>query len=255
MVKGIIITGLAGSGKTLLSFSLWEWFKNINQDVAIFNLDPGAKNLPYIPEIDIREYINLWELMEKHSIGPNGALILSMDLLLDYVERFNNIIGKTNPKLLIIDTPGQIEYFAYRQSSRFFLDLLKVEEKMIVFIMDALFVSDPRNLISNLMVYTSVKTRFDYPFILVLNKVDLLSSNERKKINRWFRASQALFKELIRHYSDDEAMLLIKLYNLMKTYGLIFNYIPISSITLDNIDILIQAITRILFQGEEYLEQ
>jgi hypothetical protein len=255
MVKAVIITGLAGCGKTLLSLSLHEWFKNINQDVAIFNLDPGARNLPYTPDIDVREFINLWDLMDKYSIGPNGALILSMDLLLDYIEKVNNIIGSMNPKLLIIDTPGQMEYFAYRQSSKFFIELLNVDEKLILFVLDGLFVSDARNLISNLLVYSSLRLRFEHPSLLVLNKLDLLSDDQMSKINRWFREPFRLYNELVKHYSDEESSLFIRIFDMLRSYRLITDYIPISSVTLDNIDILVQGITRVLFGGEEFLEK
>lgn len=254
MAKVIIVTGLAGSGKTMLSFSLWEWYNNIGQDVAILNLDPGVINLPYSPDIDIRKYVSLWDLMEKYSMGPNGALILGMDLLLDYVERINNLIGSINPKILIIDTPGQMEVFAYRFSGKLFLDLLNVDEKLLLFVMDGMFVKDARNMISNLLVGASVKLRFELPFLLVLNKTDLLSEEEKKNIAKWLSNTVSLFKALSRHYIQDEMMFLLKMFENIKSYSLLTNYIPVSSITLDNIDILIQAISRILFKGDEYLE-
>ena len=254
MVKAIIVTGLAGSGKTMLSYSLLEWYHSIKQDAAILNLDPGVLNLPYKPDIDVREFINIWDLMEKHSIGPNSSLILSMDLLLEYVEKMNSIIRSINPKILIVDTPGQMEVFAYRLSGKFFVDLLDAEEKLLLFVMDGVFVSDARNLISNLLVCASVKLRFELPLLLVLNKLDLLSEDKEKRLQKWLRSSKFLYEELISHYTDDEAMYLVKMFRLMKSYHLFTNYIPVSAVTLDNMDLLIQAISRVLFRGDEYLE-
>ncbi len=254
MVKAIIITGLAGSGKTMLSLSILEWYRNIKQDIAILNLDPGVLNLPYKPDIDIREFINIWDIMEKYSIGPNSSLILSMDLLLEYVERINSLIRSINPKILLIDTPGQMEVFAYRLSGKFFIDLLDVEEKMMLFVMDGVFASDPRNLISNLLVCASVKLRFELPLILVLNKLDLVPEEREKKLQTWLRNARILYKELSSHYSDEETMFLIKMFRLMKSYHLFTNYIPVSAVTLDNMGLLIQAISRVLFRGDEYLE-
>jgi hypothetical protein len=252
MVKAVIVTGLAGSGKTMLSYSLMEWYKNIKQDIAILNLDPGVLNLPYKPDVDVREFINIWNLMEKHSIGPNSALILSMDLLLDYIERINNLVNQLNPKILIVDTPGQMEIFAYRMSGKFFVDLLDVEEKMLIFVLDGVFVSDPRNLLSNLLVSASVKIRFELPFILVLNKLDLISKESERRLQRWLSNPNYLYESLSSHYSEDEAMFLVRMFRSMKSYDLLSNYIPLSAITLENLDLLIQAISRVLFRGHEY---
>ena len=254
MVKAIIVTGLAGSGKTMLSYSILEWYRNIKQDIAILNLDPGVLNLPYEPDIDIREFVNIWDLMERYSIGPNSALILSMDLLLDYVEKINALIQSINPKILLIDTPGQMEVFAYRVSGKFFIDLLDVEEKMLLFVMDGVFVSDARNLISNLLVCASVKLRFDLPFLLILNKLDLLSKEDEKRLQIWLHNIKSLYETLSSHYSEDEAMFLIRMFKAIKSYNLLSNYIPLSAVTLDNMSLLIQAISRVLFRGDEYLE-
>ena len=250
MVKIIIVTGLAGSGKTMLSFSLSEWYRNIKQDVAILNLDPGVTNLPYSPDIDIKKYIDIWTLMKKYSMGPNGALILGMDMLLDYIEKLNHLIGSINPKILIIDTPGQMEVFAYRISGKLIIDLLDADEKLLLFVMDGMFVKDARNLVSNFLVSASVKLRFQIPFLIVLNKIDLLSENEKKNLVKWLSSNKNLYEELSKHYSQDEVVFLLKIFDCIQSSDSLTNYIPISAVTLDNMDILIQAISRILFKGD-----
>lgn len=254
MVKAVIVIGLAGSGKTLISYSIWEWFRSRKQHVEILNLDPGVKKLPYKPAIDIREYINTDHLMEKYGIGPNSALILAMDLTLDYLEKINNEIRSINPSLLIIDTPGQMEIFAFRIAGKYIIDILDVEEKAIIFVIDGLFVSDIRNFISNILLVSSVKSRFPIPMILVLNKIDLLDNKKINYLTNVIKNPVILYNELEKHYGEDEAQFLFKVYKYLKEYIGVTNYIPVSSVTLDNFDILIQAITRVLFKGEEYIE-
>ena len=51
----IFIIGTAGSGKSLLTASLNEWLKVGKQKSITVNLDPGVSNLPYVPDIDIRD--------------------------------------------------------------------------------------------------------------------------------------------------------------------------------------------------------
>lgn len=254
MVKAVFIVGLAGSGKTLLTLSLYEWFKMKKQDVAILNLDPGVIKTPYSPSIDIRNYINMWNLMEKYDIGPNSALIISMDLMLDYIEKINNEINSLNPALLIIDTPGQMEIFAYRVSGKYFIDLLDVDEKMLIYVMDCVFIKDPRNLVSNILLAASVKMRFGLPMLVVLNKIDLMSKDEERLIIKLIKSSSRLHNELSKHYSPDEVDFLVKVFRYLKKYIGLSGFISISAVTLENIDILVQALTRVLFGGDEYIE-
>src|SRR4030042_6806537 len=60
------IIGTAGSGKSLFTAALSEWLKMSKQDVAVVNLDPGALKLPYSPDVDVRNYVDVGDLMEKY---------------------------------------------------------------------------------------------------------------------------------------------------------------------------------------------
>ena len=100
------IIGTAGSGKSLLTAALSEWLKMSKQDVAVVNLDPGALKLPYSPDVDVRNYVDVGNLMEKYGLGPNGALILAADLIADQIENLTEDIEATNADLVLVDTPG-----------------------------------------------------------------------------------------------------------------------------------------------------
>ena len=58
------IIGTAGSGKSHFTAAFADWLKMSKQDVAIDNLDPGALKLPYQPEVDVRNYVDVGNLME-----------------------------------------------------------------------------------------------------------------------------------------------------------------------------------------------
>ncbi|RJS78636.1 GTPase, partial [Candidatus Bathyarchaeota archaeon] len=73
----VFFIGTAGSGKSLLTAAFSKWLKMTKQDVAVVNLDPGALTLPYSPDVDVREYIDVTNLMEEYNLGPNGALIMA----------------------------------------------------------------------------------------------------------------------------------------------------------------------------------
>src|SRR3989304_9851839 len=107
------IIGTAGSGKSLFTAAFAEWLKMSKQDVAVVNLDPGALKLPYQPDVDVRNYVDVGDLMEKYSLGPNGALIMAADLIADETESLSEEIEDLSPDIAIVDTPGQMELFAF----------------------------------------------------------------------------------------------------------------------------------------------
>jgi len=113
------IIGTAGSGKSLFTAALSEWLKMSKQDVAVVNLDPGVLKLPYSPDVDVRNYVDVGDLMEKYSLGPNGALILAADLIADQVEKITRDIQEINADMVLVDTPGQMELFVFRASGSY----------------------------------------------------------------------------------------------------------------------------------------
>lgn len=70
----VFVIGTAEAGKSLLTASFTNWLKAQKQDGVIVNLNPGAFVLPYTPDIDIREYIHVEDIMEKYGLGQYGAL-------------------------------------------------------------------------------------------------------------------------------------------------------------------------------------
>ena len=64
----VYFIGTAGSGKSTLAANFKEWFKLKGLDAIIVNLDPGAENLPYEPDVDIRDWISLEEVICEQNI-------------------------------------------------------------------------------------------------------------------------------------------------------------------------------------------
>ena len=54
----IFLTGLAGSGKSLLTSVISDSLEEDGWSVARVNLDPSAESIPYTPDYDIREFID-----------------------------------------------------------------------------------------------------------------------------------------------------------------------------------------------------
>jgi GTPase SAR1 family protein len=113
------VAGTAGSGKSLLTSALKNWFVNRGEDAIAVNLDPGVVELPYEAEVDIRDRIQLQQVMEDYQLGPNGALVLAADLIATKMGEIQEEIDSFKPENVIVDTPGQTELFAFRESGEF----------------------------------------------------------------------------------------------------------------------------------------
>ncbi len=79
--------------------------------VSFINLDPGVEELPYTPQIDVREYVNVRDVMRRYGLGPNGALIKSIDMLLQYKDLIKEKIGKMDADYIMVDTVLALRYF------------------------------------------------------------------------------------------------------------------------------------------------
>ncbi|NJE10763.1 ATP/GTP-binding protein [Thermococcus sp. MAR1] len=110
----LTFVGTAGSGKTTLTRAFGKYLEENGYTVSYVNLDTGVKRLPYRPNLDVRDDITAWELMEE-GYGPNGAIVESYDRLLprvsEYVSSIIELDGKND--YVLLDTPGQMETFLF----------------------------------------------------------------------------------------------------------------------------------------------
>jgi len=257
MTYYIVVVGPAGSGKSYLTSALADWMQDQQLGVAILNLDPAAEWLPYSPDIDVREYVNSRYVMQKYNLGPNGALIVSVDMLVNYVDKLKDEIDSIKPNYLIIDTPGQLELFAFRKTGPLVLDMLVGDSKVVsLFLIDGTLALSPSTYASLLILSASVYVRLRKPQINVVTKTDLIPKENLEKMMTWnedpFEFSNALRSEtsnpLLTEFTDRmrEGLASLEL-----------SWIPVfvSSKTGEGLDILYGEIQRILCGGEDFLTE
>jgi GPN-loop GTPase len=249
-MESIFITGTAGSGKSLLTSRLLQWYKD-NQSYPIsLNLDPGAANLPYEPDIDVRNYIDINTLMETYDLGPNGSLVMASDMIATKLEEIQNEVDNLNPDYIIIDTPGQIELFAFRASGPYFVSNFQSDNKVTLFLFDGMLVSCPINYISIALLASSIKLRLKTAQVNVLTKRDLIIE-KIQGILEWSSSSTSL-ESALNNEKDTEYSLLSKdLARSMAKGGFMQNIIAVSSLTMSGMVNLSATLSRILNQGEE----
>ncbi len=148
------------------------------------NLDPGAEQLPYEPEIDIRDWISLEGVMDEYGLGPNGAQIVCADMIALNATEIRNIMDTYDCHYFLIDTPGQIELFTFRRSSTELMKVLGDRYSTIAFLFDPVLSKQPNGFISLMLLALTTQFRFDVPYIPILSKSDILSDAELTLINQ-----------------------------------------------------------------------
>jgi GTPase SAR1 family protein len=221
------------------------------QDVATVNLDPGVLKLPYSPDVDIRNYVDVGNLMEKYGLGPNGALILAADLIADEIENVTKDIEAANADLVIVDTPGQMELFAFRASGPYIVNELTKEPKALVYLFDAVFSVNPLNYVSNMFLSAAVYNRFFQPQVYLLSKCDLLPKKEIDKIADWSADPKAL-ENSIEQLEDPKRLFSRNMVHAIRQLGLRFMLIPVSAKTNQGLNNFNTSLERILTGGEKY---
>jgi len=194
-LKAIFVTGTAGSGKSMLTSKILEYYQKNGVFASVLNLDPGVESLPYRPDVDVRDYVDIVQIMKQYDLGPNGSMIMANDLIASKIDDIQNEIHGVNPDYLIVDTPGQIELFAYRASGPFFIQNIDVGEKTNIFLYDGTMIVSPSNFISISLLATSIKLRLGLPTINVMTKTDLIP-DKIDQVLKWSSDPISLEEEL-----------------------------------------------------------
>jgi len=249
-LKAIFVTGTAGSGKSMLTSKILEYYQKNGVFASVLNLDPGVESLPYRPDVDVRDYVDIVQIMQQYDLGPNGSMIMANDLIASKIDDIQNEIHGVNPDYLIVDTPGQMELFAYRTSGPFFIQNINADDKVNVFLYDATMITSPSNFVSVSLLAASIKLRLGLPTINVMTKTDLIP-DKIDQIIKW-SSDPVLLEELIGKDSDGEMYsLTTDILRALNLGELIGELIPVSNATEEGMINLEIALSRVINLGEE----
>lgn len=248
-MKAIFVTGTAGSGKSMLTSKILEYYQTNGVFASVLNLDPGVESLPYRPDVDVRDYVDIVQIMKQYDLGPNGSMIMANDLIATKIEDIQNEIHGVNPDYLIVDTPGQIELFAYRASGPFFIQNIDASEKTNIFLYDGTMIVSPSNFISISLLATSIKLRLGLPTINVMTKADLIP-DKIDQVLKWSSDPISLEEELKTLEGETYSLAtdILRTLNIGEFAG---DLIPISNLTGEGMVNLQATLSRIINLGEE----
>lgn len=167
----------------------------------VMNLDPAVRNVPYHANIDIRDTVDYRQVMEHYNLGPNGAIMTSLNLFTTKFDQVLQILDRqcdsktTTPSHVLIDTPGQIEIFQWSASGSIITDTLATSfPTCIAYVVDTPRSASPVTFMSSMLYATSILYKSRLPLIVVFNKTDVVPDDTVRSWMRDFEAFQAALK-------------------------------------------------------------
>jgi GPN-loop GTPase len=229
----------------------------------VLNLDPAVLNVPFQPNIDIRDSINYKEVMKQYNLGPNGGILTSLNLFATKIDQIITLLEKRAnptpdskvpaPKHFLVDTPGQIEVFVWSASGSILLESLASSfPTVIAYIIDTPRTSSTSTFMSNMLYACSILYKTKLPMILVFNKTDVQDADFAKEwMTDFDRFQEALNEEQNKGVFGGDgfgggsgymASLLNSMSLMLEEFYSHLNMVAVSSMTGEGVDDFFEAV-------------
>jgi GTPase SAR1 family protein len=249
----IFFAGTAGAGKSTLVGAFQRWMVENGYHALTVNLDPGAEVLAYDADVDVREWVVLRQIMEEFNLGPNGAQVVAADMMALQSQDIANAVLEMEADYVLFDTPGQLELFAFRSSSKRIMENLGGNMPVMAYLLDPTLVGTPNGFVTSSLLGATVKFRFDVPMLFLLSKTDLIEAEVRQKLMSWTEDRWSLQADLWEGEVDVSATFAIDLLEAMNEFGAISDIIPVSSASGEGLEDL-YSMVQLIYAGGDDLE-
>jgi len=247
----VYLVGTAGSGKSSLTGAYQEWCIRNHFNAITVNLDPGVRNLPYEPDVDVRDWISLEEVMTDYGLGPNGAQVVCADMIALNAAEIAEHINTFRTDYVLMDTPGQMELFVFRSTGTVIVNQLNPDKSILAFVIEPALATTPTNLVSQLMLSAITQFRMNVPLFNVLSKIDIVEEEILDTILEWGQNPDKLFQDVmvesptLYHQLSEGIMAIIKEMEAQT------KMMPVSSETLAGLEDVYSMIQYIFMGGED----
>ena len=225
----LFVVGTAGAGKSTLVTAFQRWSRFLEVECLTINLDPGAERVHYDPEFDVRDLVSLHEVMDEYDLGPNGAQILAADLVAAQSYDIQEELAGLSGDLLVIDTPGQVELFAFREASSHMVEVLGQGQAALIFLFDPMLSQSPSGFVSQMLLSNIVHFRLGLPTANFLSKADLLTPEDLDRVLGWGEDLDQLESALFEEAGGQRTEFAIGQLRMMKNAQIQPGLIPLSS--------------------------
>eukprot|EP00931_Biecheleriopsis_adriatica_P092030 TRINITY_DN6586_c0_g1_i1.p1 TRINITY_DN6586_c0_g1~~TRINITY_DN6586_c0_g1_i1.p1 ORF type:complete len:327 (-),score=52.51 TRINITY_DN6586_c0_g1_i1:116-1096(-) len=181
VVFGQLVIGPPGAGKTTYCTGMQQLLRALKRPCTLINLDPANDDLPYDCDIDIRELVNVEDVMTELGLGPNGGLLYAMEYVevnLDWlITRVRKATADSAVPYIFVDCPGQVELYTHNDvMTKITQQLIKALDLRLVAVhlVDSTLCVDVYRYLSAVFLSLSAMMQMELPHINVLSKIDML---------------------------------------------------------------------------------
>ncbi len=249
--KNLYFVGTAGCGKSTLTYAFQLWMQNQGYDAITVNLDPGVESLMYAPDVDVRDWVEIEDIMKEYGLGPNGAQIAAADMMALNIKEISDVVAGFDTDYVLIDTPGQLELFTFRQSSKIIVEELGIEDSALAFLFDPSVARSPNGYVSSMMLAATVHFRHPVPMLLLMAKADMLKDDDKELIESWSRDQYSLFASLLDESKDAQTGVSVEFLQALESIGAGRAVVPVSADTGEGLEQIYAAVQLALQGGED----
>jgi len=247
----IYFTGTAGAGKTSLVQGFAQWMRSAGYDSTIVNLDPGSEASEDAADVDIREWVRLVDLQSEYGLGPNGAQVVAADMIALKIFEVKQAVQELKADYVLVDTPGQIELFAFREASKAIVEALSGERSVLAFLYDPVLARTPGGFVSLLMLGATVEFRFRLPMLNLLAKSDVLTPDQLREVMSWSDDPGSLADAVGRDSPTPDVQLSTELLRAVESMAPLVGLVPTSAKESTGFEDLYNAFQRVFAGGED----
>lgn len=251
--------GPAGCGKSTYCSTMAEHLAVLKRKCYVINLDPAAEYFDYDVALDIRELIQLDDVMEDEELhcGPNGGLIYCMEYFIKNLNWLKDYLLEENEEdsYFIFDCPGQIELYTHLPVMRNLVENFVNWDIRVcgVFIIDAQFFGDPSKFISGMLTSLSCMINLEISHVSIMTKVDMLSKQSKKELQKFLDPDlqNLLLSDMCETYHDKKYRKLTEaLCQLIDDYSMV-RFMVFDRSNQDTVNVVLQHIDMALQFGED----
>lgn len=252
-----LVMGPAGSGKSTYCAMMQEHLNMMKRQSFVVNCDPAAEHFSYEVSTDIRDIIELEDVMndDELHLGPNGGLIFCMEYIVKHMDQLFDQLDEREGDYFIFDFPGQIELYTHLPVMRQFVDALQHRDFRVcgVFLVDAQFLGEPSKFISGIMAAQSCMINLEISHISVMSKLDMLPQSSKRNLEKYLETEDLwLLCEQQEKISRKGkfAKLTKTICQLIEDYGLV-SFMPLDRSEKNTLDNILNNIDMIVQYDED----